>query len=152
MSMSLEEALRAALDDEYHARATYRAVLDALGEVRPFVNIVESEERHIQALKRQFQKYGIVVPRDAWPGKVPAPESMERACEDAVKAERENARCIRSSWKPPVSIPTFKRLSIASRPLPESVIYPRLSALLARKGAVGGGGRGRRRRHRGGSR
>lgn len=30
MAMSLEEALHAALDDEYHARATYRAVLDAL--------------------------------------------------------------------------------------------------------------------------
>jgi hypothetical protein len=38
MAMSLEEALQAALDDEYRARATYRAVLDAFGDVRPFIN------------------------------------------------------------------------------------------------------------------
>lgn len=43
-------ALDHALDDEYRARATYRAVLARFGLVRPFVNIVESEGRHIEAL------------------------------------------------------------------------------------------------------
>ena len=33
-------ALTEALQDEYHARATYRRVLDAFGPVRPFI-IVE---------------------------------------------------------------------------------------------------------------
>lgn len=91
MDTSLEEALRAALDDEYHARATYRAVLDAFGDLRPFINMVESEERHIQALKRQVERHGIAVPNDNWAGRVAAPESLERAFEDAVKAEHENA-------------------------------------------------------------
>ena len=45
MTMTLDEALVAALDDEYHARATYRAVINAFGDVRPFVNIVESDVR-----------------------------------------------------------------------------------------------------------
>ncbi|MGB5285529.1 MAG: hypothetical protein WBN29_13530, partial [Polyangiales bacterium] len=91
MSLTLEEALRAALDDEYHARATYRAILDAFGDVRPFVNIIESEERHIEALRRQFEKHGFAEPGDSWAGRVQAPESFARACEAAVEAERENA-------------------------------------------------------------
>lgn len=152
MAMSLEEALRVALDDEYHARATYRAVLDAFGEVQPFSNIVESEERHIQALKRQFEKHGIAVPSDSWSGRVSAPESLERACEDAVKAEEENAalyeKLIEATSEYPDVQETFRRLRSASQ-------ERRLPAFerAAERGGRGGGpetGRGRRRRHRGG--
>jgi len=91
MTMTLEQALMAALDDEYHGRATYRAVLDAYGDVRPFVNIVGSEVRHIQALRRLFERYGVAIPQDPWPPRVSAPASLEAACEAALEAERENA-------------------------------------------------------------
>lgn len=90
MSMSLEEALKEALDDEYKARATYRAVLTAFGDVRPFVNIVESEERHIRALGRLFERYGMEMPEDSWSSRIAAPETLEAACEAAVQAEIEN--------------------------------------------------------------
>ena len=154
MGMSLEEALQAALDDEYHARATYRAVLDAFGEVRPFVNIVESEERHIEALKRQCGKHGIPVPRDKWAGHVSAPESLERACEDAVKAERENAalydKLIEAASEYPDVQEVFRRLQAASqeRHLPA---FERAAGREEGCGGGDGGGRRQRRRHRGGS-
>ncbi len=154
MGMSLEEALQAALDDEYHARATYRAVLDAFGEVRPFINIVESEERHIQALKRQCEKHGIAVPSGKWAGRVSAPESLQRACEDAVKAERENAtlyeRLIEAAREYPDVQETFRRLQAAS----QERHLPAFEQAAGREEGCGegdGGGR-RRRRHRGGSR
>lgn len=88
--MTLEEALTAALDDEYYARATYRAVLAVYGDVRPFAAIVESEERHIQALRRLCERHGVKVPADPWPSRVSAPASLEAACAAAVEAEREN--------------------------------------------------------------
>lgn len=91
MPMTMKQALVEALDDEYRARATYRAVLDAFGDVRPFIDIVESEERHIGALKRLFKRYQVDVPDDPWPGRIGAPESLEAACRAGVKAERENA-------------------------------------------------------------
>ena len=152
MGMSLEEALQAALDDEYHARATYRAVLDAFGEVRPFVNIVESEERHIEALKRQCGKHGIPVPSDKWAGHVSVPESLERACEDAVKAERENAalyeKLIEAAQEHPDVQETFRRLRAASqeRHLPA---FERAAGREEGCGGGDGGGRRQRRRHRG---
>lgn len=46
----LVHILNEALLDEYKARDTYRKVIDSFGAVRPFVNIVEAEQRHIEAL------------------------------------------------------------------------------------------------------
>jgi hypothetical protein len=83
-------ALTEALQDEYKARATYRAILQRFGPVRPFVNIVEAEERHIQALLPLFAQYDIAVPEDNWPDRVTLPDSVTQACQDGVQAELEN--------------------------------------------------------------
>ena len=84
-------ALTEALEDEYKARATYRKVIEAFGPVRPFINIVEAEDRHASALLRQFERLGIQPPPDTWADRIAAPESIAAACEAAVAAEIENA-------------------------------------------------------------
>lgn len=153
--MTLEEALATALDDEYRARATYRAVLAAYGDARPFVNIVESEERHIEALRRLCERYGVAIPADPWPARVSAPESLEAACRAAVEAERENgalyARLIEAAGGRPDVEETFRRLLTAS----QDNHLPAFERALERErgGAgrgLGAGGRRRRDRHRGG--
>ena len=83
--------LVAALDDEYMARATYAQVLADFGEVRPFINIVEAENRHVETLVDVFERYGLTVPDDTWPGRVPRYGSLREACEAGVTAEVENA-------------------------------------------------------------
>ena len=50
------QALEDALDDEYRAHTTYDQVIHDLGPVRPFVNIVDVEARHISALLSLFEK------------------------------------------------------------------------------------------------
>lgn len=87
---SLIGALTEALEDEYRARATYRKVIARFGPVRPFISIVEAEERHVEALLRQFERLGAVPPRDTWPERVPVPETLGHACAEAVRAEIEN--------------------------------------------------------------
>nr|AMK59596.1 hypothetical protein Nhal_0815 [uncultured bacterium UPO76] len=154
--MTLEEALSAALDDEYRARATYRAVLSAFGDVRPFVNIVESEERHIQALRRLCERYGVRVPADPWPARVSAPDSLEAACRAAVEAERENGvlyeKLMDAAGDRADVEETFRRLLTAS----QENHLPAFERALARergRTAVGErerGGRRQQRRHRGG--
>lgn len=91
MSEPLKRALIEALEDEYKARATYRSILKKFGAIRPFVNIVESEERHIQALLPLFWKYGIPVPKDDWEQRIEVPSSVREACQAGVQAEIENA-------------------------------------------------------------
>ena len=52
-------ALDEALDDEHKASATYDQVIRDFGPVRPFINIRESESRHINALTSLFDRYGL---------------------------------------------------------------------------------------------
>ncbi|MBI5164589.1 MAG: DUF2202 domain-containing protein [Magnetospirillum sp.] len=85
------EALCLALDDEYKARATYRAVIAKLGPVMPFANIVNSEQCHIDALLPLFAARGWAPPADRWEGNVAVPESTVEACRLGVVAEIENA-------------------------------------------------------------
>jgi hypothetical protein len=85
------QALHLALDDEYHALATYLSVIDTFGQVEPFTSIAESESRHIEALVNQFLKYGITVPENEWLGSIPVFESVTQACEAGAAAEVANA-------------------------------------------------------------
>jgi len=42
-----QQALADALDDEYKSHETYLQVIRDFGAVRPFINIVQAEARHI---------------------------------------------------------------------------------------------------------
>jgi rubrerythrin len=84
-------ALAEALDDEYRARAVYRKVIAKFGPVRPFVNIVEAESRHIEALLRQYAQLGLDPVPDTWSERVEAPATLKDACAAGVAAEVENA-------------------------------------------------------------
>jgi hypothetical protein len=87
---ALEHALIEAIHDEYKARATYRQIIQTFGPVRPFVNILQSEQRHIRALTALFEKYAIALPLDDWDTRVTVPASIQDACQQGVEAELEN--------------------------------------------------------------
>jgi hypothetical protein len=81
------DALQEALDDEYKAWATYDQIIHDFGLERPFVNIRESEARHIEALRTLFHRYGLQMPENTWPGRVPRFASTRQACEAGIAAE-----------------------------------------------------------------
>lgn len=87
----LEKVLVEALDDEYKACATYGHIISIFGEIRPFINIIEAEKRHIQALLPLFRKYGFSIPEDTWSNRIETPNSILEACQAGVEAEIENA-------------------------------------------------------------
>ena len=86
----VQQALNDALDDEYKARATYAAVIDRFGPVRPFVTIIQSEQRHIVALQNLLRQRGWPIPDDPYGGKIAAPASLEEACAQGAAAELAN--------------------------------------------------------------
>jgi hypothetical protein len=63
----LAKILNQALDDEYKARDTYRKIVDTFGPVRPFINIVEAEQQHIELLLPLYEKYGLPIPPTPFP-------------------------------------------------------------------------------------
>lgn len=151
--MNVEEVLRTAIDDEYHARATYRAILAAFGPIRPFVNIVESEERHVEALLGLYRRLGLTPPVDEWEDQVSAPESVADACRAAVEAERENARLYERLLAATDDLGVRRVLENLRQASQENL--PAFRRCLEREasgrpggGCVGGGGRRRRRSHR----
>lgn len=74
-------------DGEYAAAASYQAVLDQFGPVEPYATIKESEERHIDALTRQLNRYNITVPANPYLGIVEAPEDLETAAQEWALGE-----------------------------------------------------------------
>jgi rubrerythrin len=117
---ALREALTAALMDEYKARAIYRKVIEAHGDVRPFSNIVVAETRHIEALKQRFEAHGVPVPADDWDSRVSSPPgTLAAACQIAAQAEIDNAALydglLAATTEYPDVQETFRRLQAASR-------------------------------------
>ncbi len=87
---SLEEMLNYALQDEYMAQAEYQAIIQAYGEVKPFTNILQAEQTHIDLLLPLFEEYGFVVPANNASESVVIPESITSALATGVEAEQAN--------------------------------------------------------------
>lgn len=140
--------LLAAVDDEYKARATYEQVLVDFGDVRPFSNIVEAEQRHIDALVQIFARYGLDVPPDPWPGRVARYGSLSEACAAGVQAEIENAalydRLLADTTREDL-LDTYRNLQRASQEnhLPAFQRCAERREGRGRGGGGGGGGSGR---------
>ncbi|HYN34247.1 MAG TPA: hypothetical protein VES40_16605 [Ilumatobacteraceae bacterium] len=148
-------ALCEALDDEFKAIATYNQVIADFGAVRPFVNIVEAERRHANALLSLFKRYEVAVPRNPWADEAPRFSTLDEACLAGVDGEIENAamysRLIAATSHPDI-IEVFENLQRASQ---ENHLEAFRRCANRQDGpdldADGGGGGRRRRRHRGGS-
>lgn len=75
---------------EYAAAAMYQAVIDEFGPVEPYVTIKAAEERHISALIRQLDRYGVDVPVNPYLGVVAAPADLTSAAKAWAIGEIEN--------------------------------------------------------------
>ncbi len=89
-NLMLENMLTYAIQDEYLARAEYEAILKEYGSIRPFSNIIRSEERHISWLVPLFEQYGFKIPEDNASDHVILPENIKTALEIGVQAELDN--------------------------------------------------------------
>jgi hypothetical protein len=138
-------ALNEALDDEYHAFATYDQVIADFGAVPPFSNIREAEARHIEALFSLFARYGLPVPANPWPGKVARYASLQAACEAGVAAEIANGemyeRLLGATQRPDI-LAVLRNLQEASQ-------QRHLAAFRRCVERAAGGGAGRHRHGRG---
>ena len=62
-----------------------------VGGVRPFTGIQRAEAQHISGLVNPFTGYGLAVPENEWPGKVPSFDTLAEACAAGVQAGIDNA-------------------------------------------------------------
>lgn len=90
VSATLIAALNASLDDERMAEATYSAVIQKLGTVAPFVNIIEAERKHISMVEGLYTVRGLDIPENTWEGKGTAADTLQENCAIGVTAEVAN--------------------------------------------------------------
>ncbi len=86
----LNQVLRIAVYDEFHAYETYRKIIETFGNVMPFSNIIQAEIRHYQALIPLLEKYNVPLPIDNWYEKIELPNTLLECCEVGVAAEIDN--------------------------------------------------------------
>ena len=84
-------ALTAALEDEHNAKALYEQAIADLGSVRPVVQLVRAEERHVAMLERQFTRYGLEIPAIEAGVEDVTFATLADACAAGVTAEEANA-------------------------------------------------------------
>lgn len=87
-----QAAMIDAINDEYQARAFYTAVMEKFGNIRPFSNIVQAEDRHVQLWNTLFTQYGLEIPEDTFVGNVEAPKTLLEACQAGVEGEIANVK------------------------------------------------------------
>lgn len=146
MTEIISNVLIEAINDEYKARATYRHVINQFGEIRPFINIVDAESRHINALFPLFDKYGIAVPEDDWASRIEAPQSILEACRVGVEAEIENGKMYDRLLKLAEDYPDIHAVLIRLQRASVENHLPAFQRCVERGGSQGQG-RGQQRRH-----
>jgi len=107
-------------EGEDAAYASYAAVIERYGSVSPFAHIMASETRHIDALKRILDRYGVPYPEEnPYHGTLEAPKSLADAALAGVEAEIANAALYEEQLEAvaqyPAIIRVFVSLQTASR-------------------------------------
>ncbi|WP_319467607.1 DUF2202 domain-containing protein [uncultured Trichococcus sp.] len=87
---SVEEMLLYAIQDEYMAEASYDAIMEAYGTVKPFTNIAKAEGTHISLLLPLFETYGLEVPENEAVEYIELPASLAESFEEGVAGEIKN--------------------------------------------------------------
>lgn len=147
MSETLSAVLIEALNDEYKARAIYRQVIENFGEIRPFINIVEAESRHIEALLPLFDKYGVAIPEDNWASNIEEPQSILEACQIGVEAEVENAEMYDRLLELTVDYPDVQHVLVKLQRASAENHLPAFQRCVERGGNKGQGQQRRHGRH-----
>ena len=88
----LNQTLRIAAYDEYHAYEVYKKVIEKFGNVNPFANIIVAEQNHINATLSFLKKYDVEPPINDWEDKIEIPDTLIECCEVGVAAEIDNIK------------------------------------------------------------
>ena len=90
VTLTVQDMLTYAQQDEYLAKAEYAAILKTYGTQRVFSNISRAEDTHIRLLTPILEKYNVTaVTSDTLPSPV-IPESLKSAYAIGVQTEIEN--------------------------------------------------------------
>ncbi|MDP3386186.1 MAG: DUF2202 domain-containing protein [Eubacteriales bacterium] len=89
-SLSINDMLMYAVQDEYLARGEYLSIIDKFGDQRPYSNIIKSEETHLAFLEEVYLTYDLKFPEDSSLDHIVVPGDLLEAAQTGVQAEIDN--------------------------------------------------------------
>jgi hypothetical protein len=143
-----QAAMIDAINDEYFARAFYTAVMEKFGNIRPFSNIVQAEDRHVQLWNTLFTQYGLDIPEDTFAGNVEIPDTLVAACQMGVEAEIANVTMY-DNFLNFVQEPDLKAVFTQLRQVSQNNHLPAFERCVANNGNLNPSEQGRSFRHQG---
>ena len=91
LTPEVRAALERSLQDEYRAETTYQGIVEDLGQLAPFVNVLSAEQRHSASVAELFVRRELTPPPNSWTlAMVPHFTSIPAACSAAADTERAN--------------------------------------------------------------
>jgi hypothetical protein len=91
LTVEVRAALDRSIQDEYRSETTYQGVVNDLGQLLPFVNVLTAEQRHSATVAEMFTRHGLAAPANAWTlATVQQYSTSTDACRAAATAERAN--------------------------------------------------------------
>jgi hypothetical protein len=94
--------LRWAAEDEYLARGEYAAIMQRFGTMRPYSNIMASEEQHLSWLRAEYQNRGLPFPADGSSAYIVIyPATLRRRLKPAWTRKSGILPCTKRSWLSP---------------------------------------------------
>lgn len=91
LTLEVRAALDRSIQDEYRSETTYQGVVNDLGQLLPFVNVLTAEQRHSATIADLFSRRGLAAPANASTlATVPHYSTSTDACRAAATAERAN--------------------------------------------------------------
>ena len=91
LTAQVRAALERSIQDEYRAETIYQGVVNDLGPLVPFTNVLTAEQRHSASIAQLFTRRAMVAPASSWTlDSVPHFATAAAACVAAAAAERAN--------------------------------------------------------------
>ncbi len=109
-SYSINDMLRWAAEDEYLAHGEYELIMKKFGAIRPYTNIIKSEEQHLDWLRAEYKARGLAFPEDESADYLVVPRDLKAAAQAGVDAEISNI----AMYKAFLSLPELAKAENAS--------------------------------------
>jgi hypothetical protein len=124
-------------EGEYAAYATYAAITEEYGNVQPYANIMDAEARHISALQKLLDRYGIPYPTvNPYLGQVAAPASLAEAAQAGIDAEKANVALYEQQMAVVAAYPDIARVFANLQAASQNSHLPAFERALANGGAA----------------
>jgi len=124
-------------EGEYAAYATYAAIIEEYGSVQPYANIMDAEARHIAALQKLLDRYGIQYPTvNPYLGQVAAPANLAEAAQAGIDAEKANVELYEQQMAAVAAYPDIARVFTNLQAASQNSHLPAFERALANGGAA----------------